>query len=100
LRSKWNKIGEIYKSISTAPAEKKIDTIDKNIPLMEQIEEDVKNINQYIDRQSKRLRDALYKNIAIDGLSSKIEDKFLRFFERRINEPKGKATAPLDTQDN
>jgi predicted nucleic acid-binding Zn-ribbon protein len=46
------------------------------------------------------LRDALYKNIAIDGLNSKIEDKFLRFFERRINEPKGKATAPLDSQDN
>jgi hypothetical protein len=52
------------------------------------IEKDIKNMNIEFNKRYKKLKDVLEKTISLEGLNYKLEEKMMKYLERKINECK------------
>jgi hypothetical protein len=48
------------------------------------IEREVHKQNQYIEEQSRKMREIMHKKVSLKGLKEKIEVKYFQFFERKL----------------
>lgn len=60
---------------------------------MEKIEDEVREIENYIDFQTLKLKESLNNTVNIQALYSKMQEKFMGYFSRRMKEKDNSMTS-------
>ena len=82
LELKYLEIQKIFANISSSTAQKRIQYIDGIKNYMKGLEKRIKEQDQHVKTQSKKLRDATDKTVSLDGIEQKMEVKLIKYMNK------------------